>query len=309
MDQLKRLNERDRPENPDRRDTVFSYDVLMAYSGGKDSSYTLKILKEKYGLKILALTFDNGFLSSFALENIKRVCDSLGIDRIVVSINLPTLYAAYRGSMNPDLYPIKALERASSICNTCMNLVKSYMLKTGIEMGIPFLAYGWSPGQAPLSSSIMRWNISMIKKTQNILRQQFKRILRDGADLLTLSDRHFQMLEIYERNAYPPFFYNIHPLAFLDYDEDEILNTIKSLGWREPDDTDANSTNCLLNSLGIKIHKEQFGFHPYAFEIANLVREGYMSREEGLEKLSKKLDEKIIRQVEEKLGLGSMAEK
>ena len=44
-----------------------SYDAIMAYSGGKDSSYTLKLLKEKYDLRILALTFDNHFVSSDCL--------------------------------------------------------------------------------------------------------------------------------------------------------------------------------------------------------------------------------------------------
>src|SRR3972149_5151463 len=40
-----------------------SYDALMAYSGGKDSTYTLSLLKENYALTAFALTFDNGFLS------------------------------------------------------------------------------------------------------------------------------------------------------------------------------------------------------------------------------------------------------
>ena len=48
-----------------------SYDVLMAHSGGKDSTYTLDILKNHYKPNILALTFDHGFLSPFAKENIQ----------------------------------------------------------------------------------------------------------------------------------------------------------------------------------------------------------------------------------------------
>ena len=39
-----------------------SYDAIMAFSGGKDSTYTLYILKEKYKMNVLALTFDNGFI-------------------------------------------------------------------------------------------------------------------------------------------------------------------------------------------------------------------------------------------------------
>ena len=45
-----------------------SYDCLMAYSGGKDSTYTLWILKKKYDLRILALTFDQTSHPSFFLH-------------------------------------------------------------------------------------------------------------------------------------------------------------------------------------------------------------------------------------------------
>ena len=37
------------------------FDVLLAFSGGKDSTYTLRMLTLKYKLKVLAFTFDNGF--------------------------------------------------------------------------------------------------------------------------------------------------------------------------------------------------------------------------------------------------------
>jgi len=38
------------------------FDVLLAYSGGKDSTYTLSILTRRYKLKVLAFVFDNGFV-------------------------------------------------------------------------------------------------------------------------------------------------------------------------------------------------------------------------------------------------------
>ncbi|MGQ9638323.1 MAG: hypothetical protein ACUVT6_11100 [Thermodesulfobacteriota bacterium] len=303
LNQLGKPNKPEKPEKlnrPDHRERPFSYDVLIAYSGGKDSSYTLKILKENYGLRILALTFDNGFLSSFTQRNIENVCSSLGIDRLMVSPNLKMLYHAFRESISEEIYPLKALERASSICNTCMNLVKSYMLKTAIEMGIPFMAYGWSPGQAPINSSIMKWNTSMIKQIQASLLNVFRKVIpEDQLSIFLLMDRHYQMHEA-QNNS---FLYNIHPLAFLDYDEKEVLGSVRELGWREPLDTDTNSTNCLLNSLGIELHQKSFGFHPYAFEIAGLVRAGHMSREEGLKKLHEKPNREIIEDIKKKLEL------
>ena len=48
------------------------YDCALAYSGGKDSSYTLYVLREIFNLRVLALVFDNGFLSDQAKKNINR---------------------------------------------------------------------------------------------------------------------------------------------------------------------------------------------------------------------------------------------
>ena len=58
------------------------YDAIMAYSGGKDSSYTLKLLREQYNLRILAMTFDNHFVSPGAWENISIVSDFLNVDAV-----------------------------------------------------------------------------------------------------------------------------------------------------------------------------------------------------------------------------------
>lgn len=72
--------------------------------------------------------------------------------------------------------------------------------------------------------------------------------------------------------------------------------------WKAPDDTDANSTNCLLNSYANVLHIEQFGYHPYAFELANLVREGVMTRSEGLERLNNEDNSATIAFVKERLS-------
>ena len=47
----------------DTKGSAPTYDAIMAFSGGKDSSYTLKILRKRHNLRILAFTFDNHFVS------------------------------------------------------------------------------------------------------------------------------------------------------------------------------------------------------------------------------------------------------
>jgi tRNA(Ile)-lysidine synthase TilS/MesJ len=213
------------------------------------------------------------------------------------------LYHAFRQSMTANIYSMKGLQRASSICNTCMNLVKSFLLKTAVEKGIPLIAYGWSPGQAPVQSSVIRLNSAMVEQAQKALVKGLGIIMGDGLKPFLLQDHHFHLLAAGDGANEPSGFYNVHPLAFLAYDEEAIVAEIGSLGWRAPQDTDANSTNCLLNGFANQVHMEQYGFHPYAFEIANLVRDGFMSREAGLAKLAMPAAARVVDCVKAKLGI------
>ena len=82
-----------------------------------------------------------------------------------------------------------------------------------------------------------------------------------------------------------------------------MMEKISELGWEKPQDTDPNSTNCLLNALGNKVHMDRFNFHPYAFELANLVREGYMDRGEAIERLEEKGNTRIIQEAQKRLDI------
>lgn len=277
------------------------YDVLLAYSGGKDSTYTLKILKEDYNLSVFAFTFNNGFISPFARKNIERTTEKLGVDHMYFSPSFSVLQKAFKNSIELSLYPVKALERASSICNTCMNMVKSVMIKQAVEMGIPLLAYGWSPGQVSIKGAVMRLNHSMIRYMQKNTKQCLQKALGDDSDKFILQERHFKQLS--EESLE---YYNIHPMAFVEYDEAKIIDQIQQIEWQMPDDTDANSTNCLLNAFAIEMHIKQWGFHPYVYEIADLVRRGILTRAKGLQKILSPANKEIIKYVEKRLGLSSL---
>jgi tRNA(Ile)-lysidine synthase TilS/MesJ len=292
LDRLKRPSER----------AAHPYDALMAYSGGKDSTYTLRALTEDFGLRVLAVTFDHGFVSPAALKNIRTVTEALDVDRMIIAPGAATVRQLFMKSIRADIYPIKALERASAICNSCMNLIKSFLLRSSIEMRVPLVAYGWSPGQAPVRSSVFKTNAAMIRQMQKAMVTPLKALVGNRLSAFFLSERHMKGEDSSSRALFPVF---IHPLAFLDYDEETIVRNVRQLGWEAPRDTDANSTNCLLNGFANQIHIQRYGFHPYALEMAGLVREGYMKREQGLEKLSRPADEKVVAEVRERLGLGN----
>jgi N-acetyl sugar amidotransferase len=56
-----------------------SYDCIVGVSGGTDSTYTLMKVVQ-YGLRPLAVHFDNGWNSKLAVENIEKICTRLNVD-------------------------------------------------------------------------------------------------------------------------------------------------------------------------------------------------------------------------------------
>jgi tRNA(Ile)-lysidine synthase TilS/MesJ len=271
-----------------------SYDALMCYSGGKDSTYTLAVLKEKYGLNVLAFSFDNGFLPQQTTINIRNVVEYLKVDHLILKPRFDILAHVFKYCAQHDVYPPRALERTSAICNSCMGILKYSALRLAIEKEIPFIAYGWSPGQAPITSSIMKNIPQMVKQMQKTIYDPLFQMVGNVIDPYFLPEKYF------DGSYHFPF--NVHPLAFMDYDIDSMQKDITRFGWKKPLEVDANSTNCLLNSYADYIHKQRLGFHPYAFELASLVRQGNLDRADALKRLNEPEPSETIAMVETKLA-------
>jgi tRNA(Ile)-lysidine synthase TilS/MesJ len=272
-----------------------SYDLLMAYSGGKDSTYTLDIFVNRYGLRVLALTLDNTFISPQAFRNMTRVCDTLGVDHLIHRPIRDMLRLIFRVSAMKALYQPKSLERASTICTSCNGILKAIVLRTAIEKDIPFVGFGWSPGQAPVQASVMKTNATLMKETQKVIHGTLHNIAGDTID------PYFVTAE--QLSTPDKFPWNIHPLAFLGYNEKEIIERNKQLGWQKPKDTDPNSTNCLLNAFANQIHLKKHNFHPYVWEVANMVREGIMEKDEGIKKIyNRSENQAVVDYVRRELG-------
>lgn len=63
-------------------------DVLVAFSGGRDSSYGLHLIKKEFGLTPVTFTYDWGMVTDLARRNVARICGQLGIQNILVSADL-----------------------------------------------------------------------------------------------------------------------------------------------------------------------------------------------------------------------------
>lgn len=254
------------------------YQVTMAFSGGKDSTYTLKLLKEKYDARILAVTFNNGFISDTCLRNINKVTDYLGVDSLIIKYPVPKIINAFRFVRDREVFPRVSLERASSICNLCIAFIKHRIYYESIIRDIPIICFGWTPGQVETVKPLIKLSYLTVSKVFDNVRNAIV------GELGQTYDRYFLGADFLKKNEDRiPYLY--YPFVENSYNEGLITEEIKKIGWEPPENTDGNSSNCLLNSYANQCHMERYGYHPYAFEISNMVRAGFMTREEGAVKL------------------------
>jgi len=83
-------------------------DCIMAFSGGRDSSYGLHLLKKEYGMTPLCFSYDWGMVTDLARRNQARICGALGIEHIWVSADIRAKRANIRSNVlawlkKPDL--------------------------------------------------------------------------------------------------------------------------------------------------------------------------------------------------------------
>lgn len=63
-------------------------DLLVMFSGGRDSSYGLHYVVRELGLKAVTFTYDWGVITDLARRNQARLCGKLGVENILVSADL-----------------------------------------------------------------------------------------------------------------------------------------------------------------------------------------------------------------------------
>ena len=65
-----------------------NFDCIATFSGGRDSSYGVHVLKKKLNLDFLTFTYDWGMVTDLARRNQMRMCGSLGVEHILVSADI-----------------------------------------------------------------------------------------------------------------------------------------------------------------------------------------------------------------------------
>ena len=263
------------------------YDCMMLLSGGKDSTYALSQLVE-LGLKVYAFTLDNGYISEGAKENARLVTSRLGVP--LEFGETPAMNAIFRDS----------LMRFANVCNGCFKTIYTLSTVRAKELGIPVVVTGLSRGQmfeTRLTEETFRDGRRTPEEVDAavlVARKVYHRVNDEVSRSMDVSV--FEDDRVFDEVRFVDFY------RYCDVELADLLSHLREkVGWVRPMDT-GRSTNCLINDVGIYVHKKERGFHNYALPYSWDVRLGHKTRDAALDELDDEIDEAFVRQTLEEIG-------
>jgi hypothetical protein len=270
------------------------YDCLVMCSGGKDSTSALYYMKRRYKLNPLAFTFDHGFETEDALENVRNAVKALGVD-----------FLFFKSDFMKDMFSkiIKTNSKAV-ICHPCSLWYMDLAFRTAARFNIPIIIAGWTKGQSTKQPLMSRCGCnvhqpefaSMAKATNEFLDAYIKENPK-------YKGFPRSMEEVLRRAKMRQKCVVLSPHWFLPFESETHVEVIKKeLNWRLPRlSYPAKSTNCYLNFLSVYLSMKHFGYTHYHVEMSKMIRFGMLTREEALNMLEINFDEKLIEPILKKL--------
>lgn len=271
------------------------YDCLVMCSGGKDSTSALYYMKRRYKLIPLAFTFDHGFETEDAMENVRNAVEILGVD-----------FLFFKTDFMKDMFSeiIKTNPKAV-ICHPCSIWYMQLTFDITARYDIPIIIAGWTKGQSAKQPVMSRCGciihqpefVSMAKATKEFLDNyirnapKYKDFPKSMEEVLTRAKKRHKCIVL-------------SPHWFLQKDPEEYVETIKKeLKWKFPKlSYPAKSTNCYLNFISVYNSIKYYGYTHYHVEMSKLIRAGLLTREEALKNLEINFDKELLNSIAKKLN-------
>lgn len=110
----------------------YDYDMIVPFSGGKDSTFTLWYLMKEYGVKPLVVRFNHGFMRDQLEDNNLRTFKKLGVD----VINFTPNWKVVKRLM------LESLRRKGDFCWHCHTGIFSYPMQLAVKFNVPLVMWG-----------------------------------------------------------------------------------------------------------------------------------------------------------------------
>ena len=261
-------------------DKPHKYDVALGFSGGKDSTYVLYMLKNVYGLHVKAFTLDNGFLSGEAKTKIDRLVKEFGVEHEYVVCDESLLKEMYKYIVTKYLSP----------CIVCSFLGYAVMINYATKIDAAVGVHGRSFPQMfrnyaddaddffkPFIESGIRDDGTDADIFATVLNKIEKLVDKKLAEKIKQN-----LLGDALKDGFRPFlgYFLYHP-----YDKDEIIKFLESnTSWRV--ESEEEHFDCLIHHGALYLKYLVARRSHLMPEYSVMVREKTMTREEALKKLA-----------------------
>lgn len=264
-------------------------DVIVAFSGGRDSAYGLHYVKKTLGMNPVAFTYDWGLVTDLARRNQARLCGKLGVEHILRSADIPTKRRYVRKNVEawlrkPELGMVTLFtagdkqfykyardlrkETGIKLVVFCTgNMIEDTPYKTGL-CGIDEKDHGMTLTGLHFSDEM------------RLLWYYFVNYLKNpgywNESLWDTLDAYYQTFVVKD-----DFLYLYH---YLKWDERTIVDTIRNeYDWEVATDTTTtwrigDGTAPFYNY----IYMTMAGFSEDEVMLSNMIREGVLNREQAL---------------------------
>jgi 7-cyano-7-deazaguanine synthase in queuosine biosynthesis len=254
-------------------------DCLVAVSGGRDSSYVLYQLKTMWGMHPIAFNYNNGFVSSLAVDNLKTLAQYLDIPLISITSRRNIQGRMFRTFLefNTRKSPEHALNQ---ICVGCRHGIWGGAYKIALEHDIRLIAFGESKMEHMVFRSIIA------DRLEPALTDKIKTTLQTPTSFVKRKIQEYQLNTEFplEKTAYR----SIKKLNYFDYvpwNEEKIVSTLTTLGWKA-DNQNSWRFDCQIHALANHLNQQLYGFTEKDELYSRMIREGLLDRDEALRKMS-----------------------
>lgn len=281
----------------------YEYDAMVGLSGGKDSTYVLYKLVKDYGLKVLAFTYDNGFLTDHGKENIQKAVSKLGVDHF---------FHCPDWSVHKKLYQATVMKLGDP-CLACAFAGFFLTLKLCYERRIPFFVAGRSTsqifrnfyeGSKDLFIPMMNLNVSnySMDEIATLYRSLNESILEwvaglfdDKRDIDAMYREFFVETERLTSEFCPEI---VSFFLYEPYDEESIKQEIeRALDYRRASNDELLShLDCKIVDVANHLYRQVHGLSILAQEVAVMLRRGELDIDRAKKLLSDEPEPAALRE-------------
>lgn len=283
------------------------YDCLVPGSGGKDSCYAAHVLKYKYGMNPLTVTWPPILYTDYGLKNFRNWIEIGGFDNITFKQNGRTMKLLTRLALENLFHPFQTFI-----------IGQKYMApKLAVKMGIPLIFYGEQ--EAEFGNPIAE-TASAIKESSDYTMSHIEDLHFSGVSIKELREKHGLMLN--DLAAFLPidsrelsrvpveFHYLGYYLKWLP--QDSYYYAAEHCGFQaRPFRTEGTYSKYLslddkIDDLNYYTYFIKFGFGRCTEDASQEIRNGHLTREEGcalVKKYEGEFPQRYFNEVMDYLGM------